>query len=67
MKFRNRYFLLSLALMVFAAFKLSAQDYYVSALSGNNTNSGSEDAPFATINKGVAAVSAGGTDRKSVV
>lgn len=61
MKFRNRYFLLSLALMVFAAFKLSAQDYYVSALSGNDTNSGSEDAPFATINKGIAAVSAGGT------
>ncbi len=61
MKFRNRYFLLSLALMVFAAFKLSAQDYYVSALSGNDTNSGSENAPFATINKGIAAVSAGGT------
>ena len=61
MKFRNRYFLLSLALMVFAAFKLSAQDYYVSALSGNDTNSGSENAPFATINKGVAAVNAGGT------
>ena len=61
MKFRNRYFLLSLALMVFAAFKLSAQDYYVSALSGNDTNSGSEYAPFATINKGIAAVSAGGT------
>jgi parallel beta-helix repeat protein len=47
--------------MVFAAFKLSAQDYYVSALSGNDTNSGSENAPFATINKGVAAVNAGGT------
>ena len=61
MKFRNRYFLLSLALMVFAAFKLSAQDYYVCALSGNDTNSGSDDAPFATINKGIAAVSAGGT------
>ena len=61
MKFRNRYFLLSLALMVFAAFKLSAQDYYVSELSGNDTNSGSENAPFATINKGVAAVNAGGT------
>ena len=61
MKFKNRYFLLSLALMVFAAFKLSAQDYYVSALSGNDTNSGSENAPFATINKGIAAVSAGGT------
>jgi len=61
MKFRNRYFLLSLALMVFAAFKLSAQYYYVSALSGNDTNSGSKNAPFATINKGIAAVSAGGT------
>ena len=61
MKFRNRYFLLSLALMLFAAFKLSAQDYYVSELSGNDTNSGSKDAPFATINKGIAAVSAGGT------
>ncbi|MDB2394290.1 carbohydrate binding domain-containing protein [Flavobacteriaceae bacterium] len=47
--------------MVFAAFKLSAQDYYVSALSGNDTNSGSENAPFATINKGIAAVSAGST------
>jgi parallel beta-helix repeat protein len=47
--------------MVFAAFKLSAQDYYVCALSGNDTNSGSDDAPFATINKGIAAVSAGGT------
>ena len=47
--------------MVFAAFKLSAQDYYVSALSGNDTNSGTENAPFATINKGIAAVSAGGT------
>ena len=61
MKFRNRYFLLSLALMVFAAFKLSAQDYYVSALLGNDSNSGSENAPFATINKGIAAVSAGST------
>ena len=47
--------------MVFAAFKLSAQDYYVSALSGNDSNNGTENAPFATINKGIAAVSAGGT------
>ena len=61
MKFRIRYFLLSLALMVFAAFKLSAQVYYVSALLGNDSNSGSENAPFATINKGIAAVSAGST------
>jgi parallel beta-helix repeat protein len=47
--------------MVFAAFKLSAQVYYVSALLGNDSNSGSENAPFATINKGIAAVSAGST------
>lgn len=61
MKFRNRYFLLYIALLLFATFRLSAQDYYISALSGNDTNSGSENAPFATINKGIAAVNAGGT------
>lgn len=62
MKPRNRYFLLSLALMLFAAFKLSAQDpYYVSALMGNDSNVGTENAPFETINRGIAEVSAGGT------
>lgn len=48
-------------IVCFAAFSLSAQDYYVSASLGNDTNSGSENAPFATINKGIAEVSAGGT------
>lgn len=62
MKSRNRYSLLSLALMLFAAFKLSAQDpYYVSALMGNDSNVGTENAPFETINRGIAEVSAGGT------
>jgi len=61
MKSRNRYFLLSLALMLFAVFKLSAQDYYVSALMGNDSNNGTEAAPFATMNRGIAEVSAGGT------
>ena len=57
----NSRYLINLILVLFAAFKLSAQDYYVSALSGNDSNNGSENAPFATINKGIAAVSAGGT------
>jgi parallel beta-helix repeat protein len=57
----NSRFFLNLTLILFAAFKLSAQDYYVSALFGNDSNIGSENAPFATINKGIAAVSAGGT------
>ena len=57
----NSRYLLNLSLLMFAAFRLSAQDYYVSALMGNDTNNGSENAPFATINKGIAAVSAGGT------
>lgn len=61
MESRNWYLLLYLTLMLFAAPKLSAQDYYVSALLGNDSNNGSENAPFATINKGIAAVSAGGT------
>ena len=47
--------------MCFCAFSLSAQDYYVSSLLGNDSNSGTEKAPFATINKGIAEVSAGGT------
>jgi parallel beta-helix repeat protein len=48
--------------MLFAAFKLSAQDpYYVSALMGNDSNVGTENAPFETINRGIAEVSAGGT------
>ena len=48
-------------MMCFCAFSLSAQDYYVSSLLGNDSNDGTEDAPFATINKGIAEVSAGGT------
>ncbi|MDA9202290.1 T9SS type A sorting domain-containing protein [Flavobacteriaceae bacterium] len=48
-------------IVCFAAFNLSAQDYYVSASLGNDSNGGTENAPFATINKGIAEVSAGGT------
>ena len=48
-------------MVCFCAFSLSAQDYYVSSLLGNDSNSGTEKAPFATINKGIAEVSAGGT------
>ena len=48
-------------MMCFCAFSLSAQDYYVSSLLGNDSNDGTENAPFATINKGIAEVSAGGT------
>ena len=48
-------------IVCFAAVSLSAQDYYVSASLGNDSNGGTENAPFATINKGIAEVSAGGT------
>ncbi len=48
-------------MVCFCAFSLSAQDYYVSSLLGNDSNGGTENAPFATINKGIAEVSAGGT------
>jgi parallel beta-helix repeat protein len=48
-------------MVFFCAFRLSAQDYYVSSLLGNDSNDGTENAPFATINKGIAEVSAGGT------
>lgn len=62
MKFKNRYFLLSLALMVFAAFQLSAQDYYVSANTGNDNNNGTSiNTPFKTINKAINFVQPGGT------
>ena len=58
----NSRYLLNLLLVLFVAFKLSAQDpYYVSALMGNDSNVGTIDAPFETINRGITAVSAGGT------
>ena len=58
---QNSCFLSYLLTVCFAAFSLSAQDYYVSELSGNDSNAGTENAPFATINKGIAEISAGGT------
>ena len=58
---QNRCFLSCTLIVCFATFSLSAQDYYVSSLLGNDSNSGTENAPFATINKGIAEVSAGGT------
>ena len=57
----NSRYLLNLILVLFVALNLSAQDYYVSALMGNDSNNGTEGAPFATINRGIAEVSAGGT------
>ena len=58
---QNSCFLSHMLIVCFAAFNLSAQDYYVSASLGNDSNGGTENAPFATINKGIAEVSAGGT------
>jgi parallel beta-helix repeat protein len=58
---QNSCFLIHMLIVCFAAFSLSAQDYYVSASLGNDSNGGTENAPFATINKGIAEVSAGGT------
>ena len=58
---KNSLNFINLTLLLLAVFNLSAQDYYVSELVGNDSNSGTENAPFATINKGIAEVSAGGT------
>ncbi len=49
-------------IVCFAAFSLSAQDYYVSSENGSDSNTGlSEETAFASINRGIDAVSAGGT------
>ena len=40
---------------------LIAQDFYVSDSNGLDNNSGTLEAPFKTINKGISMVSAGGT------
>ena len=37
-----------------------AQDFYVSDSNGSDNNSGTLEAPFKTINKGISMVSAGG-------
>ena len=58
---QNSCFLSHMLIVCFAAFNMSAQDYYVSASLGNDLNGGTKNAPFATINKGIAEVSAGGT------
>ena len=46
--------------LLFSGF-LYAQDYYVSAGGGSDSNEGSETAPFKTINKAISQVSPGGT------
>ena len=46
--------------LLFSGF-LYAQDYYVSAGLGSDSNEGSETAPFKTINKAISQVSPGGT------
>jgi len=58
---KNSLNFINLTLLLLAVFNLSAQDYYVSELMGNDSNSGTENAPFKTINRGIAEVSAGGT------
>ena len=40
---------------------VTAQDFYVSDSNGSDNNSGTLEAPFKTINKGISMVSAGGT------
>ena len=48
--------------MSFYGIICSQTNYYVSSISGSDTNNGlSESSPFATINKGVSMVNAGGT------
>lgn len=58
---QNSCFLSYMFMVYFAAFSLSAQDYYISESLGNDSNGGTKNAPFATINKGIAEISAGGT------
>lgn len=59
---QNRCFLSYLLMTCFAAFSLAAQDYYVSSENGSDSNTGlSVETAFASINRGIAAVSAGGT------
>jgi len=43
------------------SFELNSQDFYISNEFGLDTNNGSEDSPFKTINKGILEVEAGGT------
>ena len=59
---QNRCFLSYLLMTCFAALSLAAQDYYVSSENGSDSNTGlSVETAFASINRGIAAVSAGGT------
>ncbi len=59
---QNSCFLSYLLMTCFAAFSLSAQDYYVSSENGSDSNTGlSVETAFASINRGIDAVSAGGT------
>ena len=58
---KNSLNFINLTLLLLAVFNLWAQDYYVSELVGNDSNSGTENAPFRTINRGITEVSAGGT------
>ena len=59
---QNRCFLSYTLMTCFAAFNLAAQDYYVSSENGSDSNTGlSVETAFASINRGIAEVSAGGT------
>ena len=59
---QNPCFLSYTLMTCFAAFNLAAQDYYVSSENGSDSNTGlSEETAFASINRGIDAVSAGGT------
>ncbi len=49
-----------LTLLIFSSFSFG-QDFYVSNIHGQDTNSGSEFAPFKTINRAISSVNPGGT------
>jgi hypothetical protein len=48
-------------LVLFASVSFSQRIYYVSVNSGNDSNSGTIDAPFKTVSKGISTAGAGGT------
>jgi len=52
---------LMVLLISFFSIGLNSQDFYISDEFGLDTNNGSEDSPFKTINKGILEVEAGGT------
>lgn len=52
---------LMVLLISFFSIELNSQDFYISDEFGLDTNNGSEESPFKTINRGILEVEAGGT------